>query len=195
MRGLVFLIPGLPLLGFAINLLFGRYLPKRLVGWLATAVVGGAFVIAIVEYLHLLSMGVPRLETGNLFTWFQVGGLKIAWGFYLDPLSAAMILFVTGVAALIHAYSIGYMDHDPRFRTFFVYLNLFVFSMLTLVLANNFVLTFLGWEGVGACSYWLRPGSGPPSHPPAKRRVESGPTCRLRPRRRGGRWPSHPSRR
>ena len=155
MRGLVFLIPGLPLLGFAINLLFGRYLPKRLVGWLATAVVGGAFVIAIIEYLHLLSMGVPRLETGNLFTWFQVGGLKIAWGFYLDPLSAAMILFVTGVAALIHAYSIGYMDHDPRFRTFFVYLNLFVFSMLTLVLANNFVLTFLGWEGVGACSYWL----------------------------------------
>ena len=155
MRGLVFLIPGLPLLGFAINLLFGRYLPKRVVGWLATAVVGGAFVIAIVEYLHLLSIAAPRVETGDLFTWFQVGGLKIAWCFYLDPLSAAMILFVTGVATLIHAYSIGYMDHDPRFRTFFVYLNLFVFSMLTLVLANNFVLTFLGWEGVGACSYWL----------------------------------------
>ncbi|MDA8397511.1 MAG: NADH-quinone oxidoreductase subunit L [Actinomycetota bacterium] len=155
MRGLVFLIPGLPLLGFAINLLFGRYLPKRLVGWLATAMVGGAFVIAIVEYLHLLSLAAPRVQTGDLFTWFQVAGLKISWGFYLDPLSAAMILFVTGVATLIHAYSIGYMDHDPRFRTFFVYLNLFVFSMLTLVLANNFVLTFLGWEGVGACSYWL----------------------------------------
>ncbi|MDA8261613.1 MAG: NADH-quinone oxidoreductase subunit L [Actinomycetota bacterium] len=155
MRGLVFLVPGLPLLGFAINLLFGRYLPKRVVGWLATVMVGAAFVIAIVEYLHLLSIAAPRVETGDLFTWFQVAGLKISWGFYLDPLSAAMILFVTGVATLIHAYSIGYMDHDPRFRTFFVYLNLFVFSMLTLVLANNFVLTFLGWEGVGACSYWL----------------------------------------
>ncbi len=155
MQGLLFLIPALPLAGFMINLGLGRFMPKRATGWLATLAVFAAFVLSIVEYLHLLSMPTPRLMDANLFTWFQVGSLKISVGAYLDPLSAAMILFVTGVATLIHAYSIGYMDHDPRFRTFFVYLNLFVFSMLTLVLANNFVVTFLGWEGVGACSYWL----------------------------------------
>ena len=156
MRGLLFVIPALPLMGFTLNLFFGRFLPKRATGWLATTVVFAAFVISIIEYLHLLSLSSSaRLVNTDLFTWFQVGSLKISIGAYLDPLSAVMILFVTGVATLIHIYSIGYMEHDPRFRTFFVYLNLFVFSMLTLVLANNFVLTFLGWEGVGACSYWL----------------------------------------
>lgn len=156
MEGLIFLIPAMPLAGFFINLFFGRFLPKRVVGWLATALVGVSFVIALTEYFHLLSLtSAARALAPNLFTWFAVGHLSIHFGAYLDPLSSVMILFVTGVATLIHAYSIGYMDHDPRFRTFFVYLNLFVFSMLVLVLANNFVVAFLGWEGVGACSYWL----------------------------------------
>lgn len=156
MRGLLFFIPGLPLIGFLINLFFGRFLPKRISGWLATIFVGAAFVLAIFEYMNLASMSAnSRIIEANLFTWFQLGSTNISIGAYFDPLSAVMVLFVTGVATLIHAYSIGYMEHDPRVKTFFVYLNLFVFSMLTLVLSNNFVLTFLGWEGVGACSYWL----------------------------------------
>ncbi len=156
MYDLLFIIPGLPLAGFLINLFFGRVLPKKLVGWLATVLVGFAFLLSVVEYVNLASLpSAQRVIDVNLFTWFSLGNVNISFGTYFDPLSSVMVLFVTGVATLIHAYSIGYMEHDARFRTFFVYLNLFVFSMLTLVLANNFVLTFLGWEGVGACSYWL----------------------------------------
>ena len=91
----------------------------------------------------------------NYFTWFHVGGLTVPVGILVDPLSITMCLFVTGVSALIHLYSIGYMKGDPDYPKFFLYLNLFVFSMLLLVLANNLLLTFVGWEGVGVCSYWL----------------------------------------
>ena len=91
----------------------------------------------------------------SLFSWIPAGDFSVDIGFLLDPLSMTMVLFITGIAALIHLYSIGYMHGDSRFPRFFTYLNLFVFSMLMLVLGDNLVLTFLGWEGVGACSYFL----------------------------------------
>jgi NADH-quinone oxidoreductase subunit L len=91
----------------------------------------------------------------TLFTWLPAGGLHVELGFLVDPLSVTMALFITGVGALIHLYSIGYMHGDPKFSKFFVYLNLFLFSMLMLVLGSNLLVTFLGWEGVGTCSYFL----------------------------------------
>ncbi|GIR36572.1 MAG: hypothetical protein CM15mP49_19570 [Actinomycetota bacterium] len=91
----------------------------------------------------------------TLFEWIPSGELSIGLGFLADPLSITMALFVTGVGALIHMYAIGYMHGDPKFSKFFLYLNLFVFAMLMLVLGDNLLITFLGWEGVGACSYFL----------------------------------------
>ena len=91
----------------------------------------------------------------TLFTWIPAGSFKVDIGFLVDPLSITMCLFITGIGALIHLYSIGYMKGDEKFSKFFLYLNLFVFSMLMLVLGDNLLLTFLGWEGVGACSYLL----------------------------------------
>src|SRR5690349_2461667 len=96
-----------------------------------------------------------RSHVYDLFSWFHVGGFDVKVGFLADPLSITMALFVTGVGTLIHLYSIGYMHGDEKFPKFFVYLNLFVFSMLMLVLGSNLLITFLGWEGVGACSYFL----------------------------------------
>jgi NADH-quinone oxidoreductase subunit L len=156
MVDIVWLLPALPLLGFGLLLLFGRKLGDPRAGWLATTMVGGAFAVAIVVFVGLyLKAPEHRAFEQTLFTWIPAGGLHIDVGFRVDQLSIVMALFVTGVSTLIHLYSIGYMHGDDRFPTFFVYLNLFVFSMLMLVLANNFVLTFLGWEGVGACSYFL----------------------------------------
>ena len=90
-----------------------------------------------------------RVFVHNYFTWFHVGGLTVPVGILVDPLSVTMCMFITGVSALIHLYSIGYMKGDPDYPKFFLYLNLFVFSMLVLVLSNNLLLTFVGWEGVG----------------------------------------------
>src|SRR5437764_1908992 len=118
--------------------------------------VAGAFVVAAFVCAGLfLRSPEHRVFTQTLFDWIPVSGLQIPVGFRVDQLSITMALFVTGVSTLIHLYSIGYMHGDDRFPTFFVYLNLFVFSMLMLVLADNFGRTFLGWEGVGACSYFL----------------------------------------
>ena len=96
-----------------------------------------------------------REVTVHLFNWITVGTLHVPAALLVDPLSITMCLFVTGISALIHLYSTGYMHGEKDFRKFFLYLNLFVFSMLLLVLANNLLLTFVGWEGVGVCSYWL----------------------------------------
>src|SRR4029453_3609946 len=96
-----------------------------------------------------------RRFTPAAFEWVPAGGLRVDIGFLADPLSITMVLFITGVSALIHLYPIGYMHGDAEFSRFFVYMNLFVFSMLMLVLGSNLLVTFLGWEGVGACSYWL----------------------------------------
>jgi NADH-quinone oxidoreductase subunit L len=153
---LVWLIPALPLAGFLLLLVLGRRLGEPAAGWLATAACGGAFAATAVVFVALLGEDEHhRSHVYDLFTWLHVGGLDVKVGFLADPLAITMALFITGVGTLIHLYSIGYMHGDPGFSKFFVYLNLFVFSMLMLVLGSNMLLTFLGWEGVGACSYFL----------------------------------------
>jgi NADH-quinone oxidoreductase subunit L len=153
---LVWLIPALPLAGFLVLLVAGRRLGEPAAGWLATAASGGSFVATLIVYAGLLGEhGEERRFVQTLFEWMPSGGLEVDMGFLVDPLSITMALFVTGVGTLIHLYSIGYMHGDEGFGKFFVYLNLFVFSMLMLVLGSNLLVTFLGWEGVGACSYWL----------------------------------------
>ncbi len=152
----VWLIPALPLTGFLILLVAGRRLGDPRAGWLATAMMGGAFLTAVVVFFGLVGEeGEERVFTQTLFPWVESGSFHVNVGFLVDPLSITMALFVTGVGALIHLYAVGYMHGDEKFPKFFVYLNLFAFSMLMLVLADNFLLTFLGWEGVGACSYFL----------------------------------------
>jgi len=152
----VWLIPALPLAGFVVLLLLGRRLGDPAAGWLATLMIGGAFVATLVVFAGLHSRGgEERLFVQDLFTWIPAGGLQVKAGFLVDPLSVTMALFVTGIGTLIHLYSIGYMHGDSGYPRFFVYMNLFVFSMLMLVLSSSFLGTFLGWEGVGACSYFL----------------------------------------
>jgi len=150
------LIPALPLVGFVVLLLAGRRLGDPAAGWLATAMIAGAFVTTLFVFGGLLGRGSEdRLFVQDLFTWIPAGGLQVQAGFLVDPLSVTMALFVTGIGTLIHVYSIGYMHGDDGYHRFFVYMNLFVFSMLMLVLSSSFLGTFLGWEGVGACSYFL----------------------------------------
>jgi NADH-quinone oxidoreductase subunit L len=152
----VWLIPALPLAGFLILLATGRRLGDPKAGYLATAMVVGSFLVTLGVFFDLLGHhGEERVFEQDLFSWISAGALHVDVGFLVDPLSITMALFVTGVGALIHLYSVGYMHGDERYPTFFVYLNLFAFSMLMLVLADSFLLTFLGWEGVGACSYFL----------------------------------------
>ena len=153
---LVWLVPLAPLAGVVALALFGRRLGEPLAGWLGTAAVGASFVASLLVLAGLLGLDShDRAVTVTLFSWVPVGDLAVDAAFLVDPLSVTMILFVTGVSALIHLYSIGYMHGDENYSRFFLYLNLFVFSMLVLVLADNLLLTFLGWEGVGACSYFL----------------------------------------
>ncbi len=152
----IYFVALLPLVGFAVLALFGRRIGQPAAGWLATVLVFGAFVASLVTWVGLLGKPAGSREvTETLFTWISVGGLKLSAGFLVDPLSVTMILFVTGVGSLIHLYAIGYMAGDRQYPKFFCYFSLFVFSMLLLVLGDNLVLTFVGWEGVGLCSYWL----------------------------------------
>ena len=156
MESAVWLIPALPLAGVVLLLLFGRKLGDPWAGWLATLMVAGSFVASVLVFLGLAGREEEeRTFLFHLFDWVSVGSFSVGAGFLADPLSVTMVLFVTGVGTLIHLYSIGYMHGDERYPTFFVYLNLFAFSMLMLVLGDNLLLTFLGWEGVGACSYFL----------------------------------------
>ena len=156
MLHVAYLMPLLPLVGFVVLVFAGRRIGDPLAGWVATVAVAGSFVVACVTFAGLLQLpGDHRLYLDNYYTWFHVGGLTVPVGILVDPLSMTMCLFITGVSALIHLYSISYMKGDPDYPKFFLYLNLFVFSMLVLVLANNLLLTFVGWEGVGVCSYWL----------------------------------------
>ncbi|VXC19573.1 NADH-quinone oxidoreductase subunit L [Nocardioides sp. AX2bis] len=152
---LLWLVVGLPLLGAAVLLLGGRF-TDRWGHWLATALPIGSFAISVLLFLELLGRGEEeRQVVQQLYTWMQVGGLDVGFDLLYDPLSALFLLLITGVGSLIHVYSIGYMAHDPRRRRFFGYLNLFVAAMLVLVLAENYLLLFLGWEGVGLASYLL----------------------------------------
>ncbi len=156
MDDLLFLIPALPLAGFAFLVFFGRRLGEPLAGWLATGAVGASFAVTVAIFMEMVGRpSEERAVTQTLFEWLPVGGFQVDVGFLADPLSVTMLLFVTGIATLIHLYAIGYMHGDPGFTRFFVYLNLFVFSMVMLVLGDNLLITFLGWEGVGACSYFL----------------------------------------
>ena len=149
------LIPALPLGGAAVNLFLGRRFGKA-AGWVASATVGLAFAIGVAVLLDLLSLPAEQREhVVELFPWIDAGGLSLRVSFLADPLSLTMVLVVTGVGALIHVYAVGYMEGDPRFERFFAYLNLFVFFMLVVVLANDYLLLYLGWEGVGLCSYLL----------------------------------------
>ncbi len=148
------LIPAFPLAGFLLLTAFGRRLGEPRAGWLATAAMAGSFAASIAALIGLTSIA-GRRAVLTLFEWVPAGDFSVDAGLLLDPLSLTMALFITGVGALIHLYAIGYMHGDGDFAKFFVYLNLFSFSMLVLVLGDNLALTFLGWEGVGACSYLL----------------------------------------
>ena len=149
-------IPAFPLAGFVLLVLFGDRLGDPKAGWLATVMAVGSFAFSIIVFIGLLGRAPDnRLFVQTLWDWVPVGGFKVDLGLQVDPLSVTMMLFVTGVGSLIHLYSIGYMRNDPRFPRFFVYMNLFLLSMLMLVMGSNFLVTFLGWEGVGTCSYLL----------------------------------------
>jgi NADH-quinone oxidoreductase subunit L len=154
---LAWVIPTLPAIGAVVLLLFGKRIGEPRAGWLATVLMALSFVASVIAFGALFSLDeadrVHNVSDG--YTWFQAGGLRVDFRFLTDPLSATMILFVTGVGTLIHLYSIGYMHGDPRYSRFFAYMNLFAASMLVLVLGSSFLLTFLGWEGVGLCSYLL----------------------------------------
>ncbi len=156
MLDLVWLIPALPLAGFLVILVFGRVLGEPKAGIVATAMTAASFIVTVGVFFDLLSRDESeRHHVETLFSWIPVGSLSIDLAFLADPLSITMALFVTGIGSLIHLYAIGYMHGDPKFSKFFLYLNLFVFSMLLLVLGENLLVTFLGWEGVGTCSYFL----------------------------------------
>jgi NADH-quinone oxidoreductase subunit L len=153
-----YVIPALPLAGALILLALGRRLGDPLAGWLATVLAFGSFVATLVTWLTLLGRSATpgnRSVDLDIFTWLPVAGLHVNFALYVDPLSMTMALFVTGVGSLIHLYSIGYMKGDRSFPRFFLLLNAFLFSMIVLVMADNYLFSFLGWEGVGFCSYGL----------------------------------------
>ncbi|MBI2817855.1 MAG: NADH-quinone oxidoreductase subunit L [Acidobacteria bacterium] len=160
----IWMIPLFPAAGAILMLLFGKKLPKAAVSVICPGTVLVSFLMSLGAVLQLARLSEHSYEK-ILYTWLpggpfhltngQMGHLQADWGFLLDPLSSVMILVVTGVGFLIHVYSVGYMGHEAGYHRFFGYLNLFIFFMLTLVLANNYLLLFVGWEGVGLCSYLL----------------------------------------
>jgi len=143
-----------PLVGFLVLVTFGRRMGEKVSGMIATTAIGLSFVAALITFIGLLGQS-NREVTQHLYSWLVVGPLHVDIALLIDPLSITMCLFITFISALIHLYSTGYMHGERDATKFFVYLNLFVFSMLVLVLGNNLLLTFVGWEGVGVCSYWL----------------------------------------
>jgi len=152
----IWVVPTLPLAGFVINALLGRRLSRLGVGLVACGTMGVAFLLSLALLWALFHLPLDaRSLSQELYTWIGTANLKVSLGFLLDPLSAVMILVVTGVGFLIHVYSVGYMGEDPDYPRYFAYLNLFAFFMLLLVLADNYLLLFVGWEGVGLCSYLL----------------------------------------
>jgi NADH-quinone oxidoreductase subunit L len=156
MTSALWLLPAFPLFGALVLMVFGRRLGEPRSGWFAAAMPIASFIVAVSVYFDLLSRtSEERHEVVTLFSWIPVGALNIDVALLADPLSITMALFITGIGSLIHLYAIGYMHGDPKFSKFFLYLNLFVFSMLMLVLGENLLVTFLGWEGVGVCSYFL----------------------------------------
>jgi NADH-quinone oxidoreductase subunit L len=148
----IWLIPLLPLVGFIINGLGRNALPKSLIGGIASLAVLIPFLISVGVFMEVKT---TEHITKTYFEWIRVGDINIPFSFLVDRLSSIMLLIITGIGFLIHLYSIGYMSHDAGFGKFFAYLNLFVFFMLLLVMGANYVIMFIGWEGVGLCSYLL----------------------------------------
>src|SRR5271169_5735017 len=162
----IWLIPLFPLLTAAVMLFYGRKLANNIVSWLCSGSVFVSFIFSVGAFFQTVAKpSGERVATKVLFEWIpavpyhmldgRIAKFIADWGFQIDPLSAVMILVVTGVGFLIHVYATGYMAHEGGYYRFFGYLNLFMFAMLMLVLANNFLLLFVGWEGVGTCSYLL----------------------------------------
>lgn len=156
MADLIWLIPAFPAIGFLINGLLGIRFPKTLTAWVACLSVIASFAVSATIFVQFLQMAPEsRVFEKTVFDWIVSGDFKTTIGFRIDALSIIMCLIVSGVGSLIHIYSVGYMHDDPGFRRYFCYLNLFVFMMLTLVTGDNVLLMFVGWEGVGLCSYLL----------------------------------------
>src|SRR4051794_31652875 len=156
---LAWLVIALPAAGAAILLIGGAIAPKRFAAFghvLGTLLPIGSFVISLAMFFSLLGRDEgDRQVSQHLYDWIDIGGLHVGMDLLYDPLTALFLLLITGVGSLIHVYSIGYMEHDPRRVRFFGYLNLFVAAMLTLVMSENYLGLFLGWEGVGLASYLL----------------------------------------
>lgn len=154
MKELIWLLPALPLAGFIINGLLRNYLSKTIAGLIGSGAILGSFIVGVLIFNEFLVN--PKAEVISLnYQWIDVLRVHIKYGFYIDHLSAWMILIITGIGFLIHLYSMGYMAHDEGHNKFFAYLNLFVFFMLILVMGSSYLLMFVGWEGVGLASYLL----------------------------------------
>ena len=153
MNLIVTLIPLFPLFGFLILGLGFRRIPKKITSFIAPGTVLFSFSLSLIVFFSFLRQ--PGSHIIELFNWIRVGNLSIPFSFLIDPLSCLMLLIITGVGLLIHVYSVGYMFEDKGYNRFFAYMNLFIFSMLLLVMGSNYVIMFIGWEGVGLCSYLL----------------------------------------
>ncbi len=151
---IVYLIPLLPLIGFLINGLGRKHLSKPIIGVIGSGVILAAFAISILVFMQVKG---GNIHEAHYFDFINVGALKIPFAFKIDQLSSLFLLIITGVGFLIHVYSTSYMHEEKaeHFGRYFAYLNLFVFSMLLLVMGANYVIMFIGWEGVGLCSYLL----------------------------------------
>jgi NADH-quinone oxidoreductase subunit L len=142
-----------PFLGFLINVFFGKSLGKSVSGMIGTVSVVVSFAATLYFFMQINNTKQP--VSIALFDWIQISNIKVNFGFLLDQLSVLWLLFVTGIGALIHLYSISYMHDDEKMHSFFAYLNLFIFFMILLVVGSNLLVLFIGWEGVGLCSYLL----------------------------------------
>src|ERR1700720_1296508 len=152
----LWIIPLLPLLGATVNGLFGRAWPNKIINSVAIGVTGLSFLAALEavrEFFLLSSEQIPWVK--QYFSWIEAGNFRAGFDLQVDQLTVVMLLVVTGVGWLIHIYSTGYMHDDPGYYRFFAYLNLFMFFMLRVVLAAQYLVMFVGWEGVGLCSYLL----------------------------------------
>src|SRR5450631_1272895 len=157
MEHLLPLIPGLPLAGFALTVLFGRRLGRR-ASWLPVTLIVATWVISMIVAFATLTGAAPFGSEGagvTLWRWIPAGQFTVDVGLYADNLTACLLIVVTTIGMLVHIYSLGYMAHDPGYWRFFAYLNLFMFSMLLLVLADSFLVLFVAWELVGLSSYLL----------------------------------------
>lgn len=152
MKEFIYLIPLFPLLGFIINGLFWKSMPKKTAGWVGTLAILVSFVLSLVNFIQLPTGG---YESIKMFSFIQISGLDIPFSFKIDELSSMFLLIITGIGTLIHLYSMGYMKEDDGYVKYYSFLSLFIFSMMLLVMGGNYVIMFIGWEGVGLASYLL----------------------------------------